>query len=132
MTLPGAVVDRAGPDPGRPRRRRALHEEELAGGAVRIALHHHRAIAEVRQQHGGDVGVVLEQVALGEPELRPEELAEVGEPDLLPSTVRTTLSSSRGMTEAITAAIAVTSCIPERRQLRRALRRAATAPATGT
>ena len=30
-----------------------------------------------------DVGVVLEQIALGEPELRPEDLAEVGEPDFL-------------------------------------------------
>ena len=79
-------------NPGRPRRRRALHEEELAGGAVRIALHHHRAVAEVRQQHVGHVGVVLEQIALGEAELRPEDLAEVGEPDLRRSTVRITLS----------------------------------------
>ena len=49
-----------------PRRRRAFHEEELAGGAVRIPLHHHRAVADVRQQHGRDVGVVLNQVALGD------------------------------------------------------------------
>ena len=68
-------------NPVGPRRRRALHEEELAGGAVRVPLHHHRAIAHVRQQHAGDVGVVLQQVALGQPELRPEHLAEVGEPD---------------------------------------------------
>ena len=82
--VPRAVLDRADLNPVGPRRRRALHEEELAGRAVRVALHHHRAIAQVRQQHVGDVGVVLQQVALGEAELRPEELAEVGEPDLLP------------------------------------------------
>ena len=78
-----AVIDRADLDPVGPRRRRALHEEELAGGAVRVALHDHRAIADVRQQHVGDVGVVLEQIALGEPELRPEQLAQVREADLL-------------------------------------------------
>ena len=53
---------------------RALHEEELAVRAVRIALHHHRAVAEVRQQHGRHVRVVLEQVALRDPELGPERL----------------------------------------------------------
>ena len=39
----------------------------------------------MRQQHVRDVGVVLQQIAFGEPELGPEDLAEVGEPDLLPS-----------------------------------------------
>ena len=70
-------------NPVRPRNRRALHEEELARRAVRVALHDHRAIAEVRQQHVRHVGVVLQQVALREPELRPEDLAKVGEPDFL-------------------------------------------------
>ena len=77
-----AVIDRAGADPRRPRRRRALHEEERPGGAVRIPLHHHRAVADVRQQHRRDVGVVLNQVAFGDPELRPERLAQIREPDL--------------------------------------------------
>ena len=77
-----AVRDRAGLDPRRPRRRRALHEERLAVGAVGIALHHHRAVGEVRQQHRRDVGVVLEQVALGDAERGPERLVEVGELDL--------------------------------------------------
>jgi hypothetical protein len=34
----------------------------------------------VRQQRVGDIGVVLEQVALGDPVLRPEDLPEVREP----------------------------------------------------
>ena len=76
------VRDRAGLDPFGPRRRRALHEERLAVGAVGIALHHHRPVGEVRQQDVGDVGVVLQQVALGDAEPRPERLREVGEPDL--------------------------------------------------
>ena len=36
----------------------------------------------MRQQHVRDVGVVLQQVALGQAELRPEHLAEVGQTDL--------------------------------------------------
>ena len=35
----------------------------------------------VRQQQRRDVGVVLDQVALGNPALRPEQLVEVGEMD---------------------------------------------------
>ena len=51
---------------------RALHEEALPVDAVGIALHHHRAVAEVRQQGGRHVGVVLQQVALGVARLGPE------------------------------------------------------------
>src|SRR5439155_27384879 len=61
---------------------RALHEEELAARAVRVTLHHHGTIADVREEQGRDVRVVLEEVAFGEPELRPEQLAQVREPDL--------------------------------------------------
>ncbi len=71
-------------NPWGPRRRRPLHEEEVAGGAVRIPLHHHRAVLDVRQERPGDVRVVLEQVAFGQAQLGPEHLAEVGEPDFLP------------------------------------------------
>ena len=81
--VPVAVIDRAGADPVRPRRRRALHEEERPGGAVRISLHHHRAVADVREQDGRDVGVVLDQAALRDPALRPERLAQVGQAHLL-------------------------------------------------
>ena len=47
-----SVIDLADLDPRGARLRRALHEEEFARGAVRIALHHHRTVADVRQQHG--------------------------------------------------------------------------------
>ena len=43
---------------------RALHEEEVAVGAVGIALHDHGAFGEVGPKDGGDVGVVLQEVAL--------------------------------------------------------------------
>ena len=46
------MLDRAGLDPLRPRRRRALHEEELSLRAVRIPLHDHGPVADVRQQYG--------------------------------------------------------------------------------
>ena len=80
----GCVLDGARIDPGRTRRGRALHEEELAAGPVGIALHHHRPIAQVRQERGSDVGVVLEEIALGQAELGPEDLAQVGELHLPP------------------------------------------------
>ena len=73
------VLDRAQLDPVRTRRGRALHEEELAPGPVGVALHDHGPVAEMGQQRARDVRVVLEQVALGEAEGRPERLAEVGE-----------------------------------------------------
>lgn len=78
----GVVRDPAGADPVRPRRGGALHEEELAGGAVGIPLHHHRAIGDVREQQRGHVGVVLDQVAFGDAALGPEQFVEVGEPDI--------------------------------------------------
>jgi hypothetical protein len=73
------VLDRARLDPFRTRRRRALHEEALARRAVRIALHHHRTIDEVRQERRCDVGVILQEIALGQAELGPEDLAQIGE-----------------------------------------------------
>src|SRR5262245_45741352 len=78
-----SVIDPADLDPRRPWLRRALHEEEVARGPMRVPLHHHRAVADVRQQHGGDIGVVLEEIAFRQTELGPEDLAEIREPDLL-------------------------------------------------
>src|SRR4030095_14425815 len=78
-----SVIDAADLDPRRPWLRRALHEEEVARRPMRVALHHHRAVANVRQQHGRDIGVVLKEIALGQTELGPEDLAEIREPDLL-------------------------------------------------
>ena len=43
---------------------------------MRVALHGHGAVFEVREEDRRDVGVVLDQVSLGDPELGPEELAE--------------------------------------------------------
>ena len=75
--VPGRVLDRARLDPGRPRTGCALHEEEVTGGAVGIALHHHRAVADVGQQHGRDASVVADEVALGDALLWPKHLREV-------------------------------------------------------
>ena len=96
MTLPEPCSMRAGADPVGPRRRRALHEEELAGGAVRVALHHHRAVADVRQQHRRDVGVVLDQIALGDAELGPERLARLVSRTSRPFRMTVTSAQSRG------------------------------------
>src|SRR5690242_3414582 len=75
------MLDLTNLNPLRPRRRRAFHEEEFTRRAVRITLHHHRAIEDVRQQHWRDVDVVLNQVSLRNAELRPEEFAEIRELD---------------------------------------------------
>jgi hypothetical protein len=72
------MIDRTNLNPVRTRRRRALHEKEVAGGAVWITLHHHRAVAQVREQHGRDFEVILNQVSLRDAQLRPEKLVEVG------------------------------------------------------
>src|SRR5262245_46454697 len=63
------------------RHRNALHEEKLARGAVRIALHNHRAVLQMGDQPGGDVQVVLEEVALRDLRVLPEDLVDVGELD---------------------------------------------------
>ena len=78
--MPELVLDGAGldPRPGAASGARFM-KKNLPVRAVRVALHHHRAVAQVRQQHGRDVGVVLEQVALGDAQLGPEQLAQVGE-----------------------------------------------------
>ena len=66
-------------DPVRHVRRRVLLEEELALPAVGVALHRERPVAQVRHEHGRDVAVVREQVALRDPLVRPERLVEVRE-----------------------------------------------------
>ena len=72
--------------------RRVLLEEELAVPAVGIALHRERPVLQVRHEHGRDVAVVREQVALRDPLLGPERLVEVRQleharaaPDLRPA-----------------------------------------------
>ena len=49
---------------------------------LRISFHDHRPVTNVRQQHGRDVDVVLNECALGDLQLRPEQLAQVREPNL--------------------------------------------------
>jgi co-chaperonin GroES (HSP10) len=62
----------------------ALVEEE-AVHAVRVALHMHRPPPHVVEDTAGDVDVVRDQVALGQPELREEDLVGIGHSDLAPS-----------------------------------------------
>ncbi len=76
------VLDGARLDPRRARVRRALHEEERALGAIRITLHHHRAVLDVGQQRRGDMGVILQEVALRHVQARPEDLPEIRQLDL--------------------------------------------------
>ena len=73
------MLDMAELDPFRPRRGRALHEEEVPGGAIGITLHNHCAVRQMRQQYRSDIGVILKQVAFGDSQLGPECLPEVGE-----------------------------------------------------
>ena len=56
---------------------RVLLEEVLALPAVGVALHRERPVAQVRHEDGRDVAVEREQVALGDPLVRPERLVEV-------------------------------------------------------
>ena len=76
-----AVLDRADLDPVGPRRRRPLHEEELAIDAAGIALHHHRAILQMRQQHRRDCGIVPQQITLGNLLAGPEDFLKIGQSD---------------------------------------------------
>ena len=73
------MLDRTGDDPLGPRVRCALHVEEVAGHAVRVALHHHRPAGDVRDQRLGDAQVVAEQVALRQPQPREVDFAQVGQ-----------------------------------------------------
>src|SRR5207244_6382808 len=57
-----AMLNRTQFDPGRPRSRRALHEEELASSAIRITFHDHRPVNKVRQQNSNYIRVVLKMI----------------------------------------------------------------------
>ena len=57
--------------------------EEVTVDAVRVAHHVERPTAQVRQGAAGDVEVVLDEVALGQPGLREEELVRVRDRDLV-------------------------------------------------
>jgi hypothetical protein len=55
--------------------------EGLARRAVRIALHHHRAVANVRQEDRCDVRVVLDEHPLRDAAFGPEGFCEIREAD---------------------------------------------------
>ncbi len=80
----GLVLDGARANPGGTRHRRPLHEEEFARGTVRITLHHHRAVPDVRKQDSRNVRVILDQRAFRNAPLRPEGLLQVREAHLAP------------------------------------------------
>ena len=69
-------------DPVRRVRRRRLLVEVGAVDAVGHPLHRERPPLEVRQQQVRDVEVVGDQIALRVPLVGPEDLVEVGEPEL--------------------------------------------------
>ncbi len=63
----------------RPRRRGALHEKEFSVDSVGIALHHHGAILQMRQQPRRNVQVILQQVALRKPQPGEIHFLQIGE-----------------------------------------------------
>ena len=82
----------------------------------------HRAVADVRQQDVGHRRVVLQQIALGQAESGPEDLAEVREPDLLARDGQDGVVNVTGDEEGLHVARGSrrgASAEPERRQLRR-------------
>ena len=68
-----------GPDPLRRAAGGVLREEPLAVHTVRVALEGDRPVAQMWQQDVGDAGVVVDDLALGEPGLGIEHLVEVGQ-----------------------------------------------------
>ena len=79
-------------DPLRHVRRRVLLEERLAERAVGIAAHRERPPAQVRHEHVCDLAVVVDQVALRDPLVGPEDLVEVRELDARLGAVRSALA----------------------------------------
>ena len=77
------MFDRADFNPFGPRRRRSLHEEKIARCPIRISFHHHGPIAEVRQEYWRNIGVILQQIALGNSKIGPERFLQIGQFDLL-------------------------------------------------
>jgi hypothetical protein len=59
--------------------------EEEPVHAVRIAQHLHGAVADMREDDVRDVDVVADEVALGQPALREEDLVEVRDRDVAPA-----------------------------------------------
>lgn len=78
----GREPERRHLDPVGSLRGRALLVERLLLDAVREALEEHRAPADAAHRAVGDGDVVADEVELGQPELREEDLRRVGDRDL--------------------------------------------------
>jgi len=75
--VPRVVFDGAGLDPLRVWDGDSLHVEELALRSVRVSLHDHGPVLDVRQKPLRYVRVILEQVAFLKAEILPERFSQV-------------------------------------------------------
>ncbi len=73
-------MEQTGIDGGRGEGARFIKKKSPAD-SVGIALHHHGAVFEVRQQPGGNVEIILQEIALGESQVGPEDFLQVGQLD---------------------------------------------------
>src|SRR6185312_5345948 len=121
-----SMFDGARLDPVRPWVWSAFHEEALLRDPVRIALHDHRPIVKVREQHRCDRHVVAQQVGLGATFARPEHLVEVGESERTPIEIEIGVAAIRDLCVRRTPGHYRTRASLGGRRPRR------TAPATGT
>src|ERR1043166_7594701 len=71
------MFDLAYVDPFRSWGRGPLLEKEFSRGAVWVAFHDHRAVLQVRQQYRGNITIVLQEIALRDFELGPEQLPQI-------------------------------------------------------
>src|SRR5260370_7796689 len=72
------VLNGANRYPFGPRIGRALLEKELAVGPIGVSLHYHRAVEQMRQEERRNVGIILEEIALGNAVFRPKDLLQIG------------------------------------------------------
>ena len=75
------MIDGADLHPRGSRRRRMLHEKEVARRPVGVSLHDHGPIPEVRKKHRRHISVVLKQMALRYSQRGPERFFQIGELD---------------------------------------------------
>src|SRR3569623_799070 len=89
------MVNRACAKPVWMRRRRALHEKERACRPLRIALHHHRTVLQVRQQYARDGRIVRQQLALRDVERFPKHFLQIGQAYLAAAEIELCFGSIR-------------------------------------
>src|SRR6202012_3009055 len=81
---PALLLDLDAGDPVREVLARVLLEDPLLGDAVRVPGHGDRPVLQVRQHGVGDLGVELDQLALGDAVVGKHHLAGVAELEALP------------------------------------------------